>query len=395
MRTANQVICAGLMLAIAAGFCGCQSEADAKKKAFRENYQKKSTPVKLITVRGMLDDGRIDEAQRTLQELLVEEPENPSVLSLMGRAMMIQKNIPEARTYFEKAIALNEPTGEALLGMGVIAQSGDDHAGALEFYQKALALSPANTECILAVSNTLDVLGRSDEAASLLDAKLAVKPSDSTLLMAAAGLAGRSENLDKAVRLYQRAATVDSKNTKAYQSLATLYISRGNWGNAAAVYEKAMAAADESAKEELLLKLANSSFNAGRFRTALNSYDQLSISQRNNPDVWLGLAQSALGVSDVKRARYAAGKAMSLVDNCIEAKLVLGCANYLDGKYLTALESFNPLTADEKVGGFASFMAGRCYMKLGRDRQAQAAFDKATQIAPENPLVSLFLKDNK
>jgi len=395
MRTLNQVICSGLFLAIIAGLCGCQNETDAKKKAFLENYQKKSSPVKLTAIRGQLENGQIDQAQKSLQELLVEEPENVSALTLMGRIWIAQKNLPEAKASFEKAIALNEPTGEALLGMGVVAQSGDDHTTALDYYQKALALAPANTECILAVSNTLDVLGRSDEAASLLDAKLSIKPSDSTLLMAAAAQAGRSGNRDKAIRLYQHAAEANSKNTQAMQSLATLYVSSGNWANAADVYAKMVAMAAESDKEEVLQKFATCSFNAGRFRVALDSYDKLSLSQRDNADVWLGMAQSALGVSDVKRARNAARKVMSLVDNSIEAQLVLGCANYLDGKYLTSLELFNRLSADDKAGGFATFMAGKCYQKLGRTKQAQAAFDRATQTAPDSPLVSMFLNEKK
>jgi tetratricopeptide (TPR) repeat protein len=391
----NHAIFGGLVLALVAGLCGCQNEADAKKKAFRDNYQKKSAPVKLTAIRGQLNNGQIAEAHKSLQALLAEDSENAFAWTLMGRAWIAQKNLPEAKTCFEKAISLNEPTGDALLGMGVIAQSGDDHTTALDYYQKALDLTPANTECILAISNTLDVLGRSDEAASLLDAKLSIKPSDSTLLMAAAAQAGRSGNTDKAIRLYQRAAAVDPKNTRAMQSLATLYISGGDWASAADVYAEASAVAEESDKEDYLQRQASCSFNAGRFRAALDSYDKLSISQRNSPDIWLGIAQSALGVSDAKRARYAAQKALSLKNDCTEAQLVLGCADYLDGKYLTALELFNRLSADDKAGGFATFMAGRCYMKLGRDKQAQAAFDRATQTAPESPLVSMFLNEKK
>lgn len=393
MRTLNQAIIGGLVLAIIAGLCGCQDDTNAKKKAFLENYQNKSGPVKLTAIRGQLDNGQIDDAQKSMQELLVEEPENTSAWTLMGRIWIAQKNLTEAKACFEKAIALNEPSGEALLGMGVIAQSGEDHTTALDYYQKALVLAPANTECILAVSNTLDVLGRSDEAASLLDAKLSTKSSDSTLLMAAAAQAGRLGNKDKAVRFYQHAAAVNPKNTKAMQSLATLYISGGDWANAADVYAKALAIAEESDKEDFLQKLATCSFNAGRFRAALDSYDTLSLSQRNNADIWLGMAQSALGVSDAKRARYAAQKTLSLKNDCIEAQLVLGCADYLDGKYLTAMGSFNQLSEDDKVGGFATFMVGKCYQKLGRTKQAQAAFDRVTQTAPDSPLVAMFLNE--
>jgi tetratricopeptide (TPR) repeat protein len=213
--------------------------------------------------------------------------------------------------------------------------------------------------------------------------------------MTAAALASRAGNTDKAIRLYQRAAAADPKNTKALQSLAMLYISSGNWASAADTYEKAMAVADASETENYLQRLASCSFNAARFRTALDSYDKLSVLRRDDPDIWLGIAQSALGVSNLKRARYAAQKTLSLKNDCDEARLVLGCADYLDGKYLTALESFNKLVTDDKAGSFATFMVGRCYLKLGRTKQAQAAFDKATLTAPESPLVSIFLNETK
>jgi len=152
--------------------------------------------------------------------------------------------------------------------------------------------------------------------------------------------------------------------------------------------------ADESQKENYLRLLASCSLSAGQYRDALNAFDKLSVMRRSDPDVWLGMAQAALGMSDLKRARYSAQKALSYKHQCPQADAILGSADYLDKKYLSALERFTRLSGDPQVGGFACFMAGRCYLKMGRMEQAQAAFDKAIQIYPESPLAALLMNQN-
>jgi tetratricopeptide (TPR) repeat protein len=175
-------------------------------------------------------------------------------------------------------------------------------------------------------------------------------------------------------------------------ALATIYVSTRDWNNAADIYEKLFKLVKDDQKEEYLLQVADSSLNAGRNRRALECYDKLSVSHRNDSHIWLGMAISALGVSDVTRAKSSAQKALSYQPDCVEAHIVVGCADYMNGKSLMALGTFIPLMEHEKFGSFASFMASRCYEKMGRADQALAAFKQAVDLNPDSPLIAMFMK---
>jgi tetratricopeptide (TPR) repeat protein len=390
MRTIQTAIYAGLLSVIITGACGCQTEQQ-KKAAFKQKYNKTASPVKLTAAATMFEQGQVQSAQAAVEEILKNSPDNAAAHVLSGRILLEQQQYGQARQEFEKAASIDAGLSEAWFGLGVVAQSGDDHAAALEFYQKALTQNPNHTETILATANTLEILDRRQEAAQLLDVKITANPSDIKLLCAAAELANRLGNPEKAVSLYRRAATIQPQNVHVLHALATTYISSGDWNNAADTYEKLPALVEADKQEECLYSIADSSLNAGRYRRALECFDKLSVTRRNDSRVWLGLAVSALGVSDITRAKTCAQKALSINSGCVEARMVGGCADYLNGKYLTALESFIPVMNHEEFGGFASFMASRCYEKLGRSDQAQATFKKAAELNPKSPLVAMFL----
>ncbi|MBM4103421.1 MAG: tetratricopeptide repeat protein [Planctomycetes bacterium] len=392
MRTTRRILCCCMILAV---LCGCQTEQQ-KKSAFKQQYNEKASPVKLTAVEAMLEQGQVESARQAVGGILKAQPENAAAWLLLGQIFLEQKNYGGARLAFEKTTSLNENTADAWFGLGVVAQSSNDHISALEYYQKALAWNPACTEAILAVANTLEILERRDEAAQFLDPKITDNPSDTKLLCAAADLANRTRQTDKAISLYRRAATLNPQDEQILRSLAMTYVFRGDWAAAADTFEKVLLCAAETDRQaDYLYWVADSSLNAGRFRRALECFDKLSVVRRKDADVWLGMAQSAMGISDIKRAKICAQKALSFRNDCFEAQTVIGCADYLDGKYLTALESFIPLANNESLGGFASFMAGRCYQKLGRDVQATMAFEKAVRLNPQSPLVAMFLNGSK
>ncbi|MEN6309056.1 MAG: tetratricopeptide repeat protein [Anaerohalosphaeraceae bacterium] len=378
------------MLALVAG---CQTQQQAGTTA-KDQYNQTAAPVKLSTAQVEYNQGMYPEARKTITQVLDADSANAPAYCLLGKIDLAEGKPVPAREAFGRALACDPNHAEAWFGSGVVAQSEDNHPLALKQYQKAQACNPDNIEYAVAIANTMNALGRSEEAAQYLDAQIASNGKDVQLLCTAAATANRLGDREKAIQLYRRASIADPRNRDVQCSLATVYVAGSDWQNAADTYEKLLVSATDKQKEECLQMLASCSLNAGQFRKALHAYDKLSVIRRDDPDVWLGMSQAALGTSDLKRARYSAQKSLSLKQDGPQADAILGSADYLDKKYLSALERFNRLSGDPQVGGFASFMAGRCYLKLGRITQAQTAFDKALQISPESPLVALFMKQN-
>jgi tetratricopeptide (TPR) repeat protein len=372
------------------GACGCQNPQE-KKAAFKQKYNKTAAPVKLTAVENMLEQGQIDSAQSALNDILKNSPDNAPAHVLSGRILLEQQQYGKARETFEKAISIDPNSSDAWSGLGVVAQSCDEHGQALEYYQKALACNPNDTQMILAVSNTLELLNRREVAVEFLNIKIVGNPSNLELLCAAGDLAGRLGQTDKSIGYYRRAMTLAPQNVKVLHALGMVYISRGNWSDAADTFEKLHPLVGADLQEDYLYRIAETSLNAGRYRRALECFDTLSVSRRNDSHVWIGMAMSSLGVSDISRAKTSAQKALSYQPDCVEAHIVIGCVDYMNNKSLTALGTFVPLMEHKEFGGFASFMASRCYEKMGRSDQAQAAFKQAAQLNPDSPLVAMFV----
>jgi tetratricopeptide (TPR) repeat protein len=176
------------------------------------------------------------------------------------------------------------------------------------------------------------------------------------------------------------------------ETLAYCYITDEQWDQAIKMFEKISASVDGEKKIACLQMLALCCMNAGEYGRAVTYYDRLSVSQRDNEELWLQMSQAALGAGAAKRAFTCAARALSLRPGWADAIAVQGCAQYLDNDYDTAIRTFGRLTANRKIGGFAWLMSGRCYQQLGRKDLADVAYEKASRLNPESRLVSLLAK---
>ena len=98
-----------------------------------------------------------------------------------------------------------------------------------------------------------------------------------------------------------------------------------------------------------------------------------------------------MGSNDPKRAAYCATKALKCDPSNMQGYAVLGSAQYLQGEYGTALETFYKIVDHEELAGFAWFMTARCYQQLGQNIQANAAFEHAENLDPDSELISTFM----
>jgi Tfp pilus assembly protein PilF len=372
--------------------CGCQ---EPNKPSARDLWNHTSTPAKLVVAQNQLEQGQLDKAEQTIGDCLKAEPDNPQVNIMAGRVRLAARQTESAREFFQKAVEIDDTAADGWFGLGIIAQDTGDNAKALEHYRKAMQISPQRIEYVLAAARTLALLEQTDQGLALLDEQLSKTGGDAQLLCAAAQLARKAGQTDKARDYYCRAMIVNPADTSVMFSLAELYLSQGQWAQAADIYEKLLPRTQGTQKQECLRNIADCSLNAGRYSQALNFYDRLSVELRQDADIWLGMAKSALGAGDARRAKYSAQKALTIRSGWNEAFAVLGCAQYLGGEYSDAAGTFDSLTADPDLCGFAWLMNGQSLQKLGKTAQAKDAFARAEKINPDSELVRLMAGEKK
>lgn len=87
-------------------------------------------------------DKQWDFAEKELQKLIDQHPEDPKYLMAMGDIYRMQKNMEQAKKYYLTILKLPEGHGPAYLQLGFLAEQDGDTAGALAFYDKVLELHP-------------------------------------------------------------------------------------------------------------------------------------------------------------------------------------------------------------------------------------------------------------
>jgi tetratricopeptide (TPR) repeat protein len=156
------------------------------------------------------EQGKIQEAKRAAERLILVDPDNAAALTqigaiylkldlydfaisklgqavtldpnhyeaynVCGNALRELKQYEEALTSFERAIALNPGYAEAYNNSGNILNEVERFEEALSRYDKAIALNPDYVEAYYNRGNTLIELGRSDEALASFDKAIALKP---------------------------------------------------------------------------------------------------------------------------------------------------------------------------------------------------------------------------
>lgn len=382
-----------IMAVILSGMlAGCATQADSKKTA-AEQWEKTALPAKLSTVENLIERGQTAEARETLQKCLQVDPDLAAAHFMMGRVQVIENQSAEACASFEKTVALDATFDAAWYHLGVLSFLDGNTEQALDAYQKALALNPAKTEYITAIAQLYMKTDRIEQARLLLDEKLAQQPQDRDLLLCMAELTHRMGQLDKTTALYERVLRINAKDSQIIELLGYCYIAQKDWSNATRTFERLLEVVDEEARKESVLNtLALCALNANRYSQALSCYDKLSLLRRDDAEVWLNMAQAALGADLPKRASYSAQKALLLKPSWPQAYAVLGSAQYLQAEYDEALASFARVCDDSELGGFAWFMTGRTYARLGQTANADTAYKKAGDRGTDSLLISRFLK---
>ena len=145
---------------------------DELKKKFDENPRRYFAPL----ANEFRKAGDIDQAILICEEFLPQQPGHMSGHIVYGQALYEAGKLPESRTVFETALALDPENLIALRHLGDIARGQADHAAARNWYVRVLDADPRNEE-IQGLIATLDREIPSVEAESVVEASAPAAPA--------------------------------------------------------------------------------------------------------------------------------------------------------------------------------------------------------------------------
>jgi tetratricopeptide (TPR) repeat protein len=367
---------------------GCSSYAQKKRDAHMK-WSKVSAKAKVDVAKDFFRNGRYEDALATARQCVLSDPELAAGHLVIGKVYYVNGRFAQAQSALIQAVGYDENLDEAWYWLGEIALHNKTPLQALEHYNRAMSIRPTSTDYIIAVVETYASQGRYEDSLRLLEGKMELMPANADLKVADADISQRLGRTSQAIRMYSQALLIDSDNVDIAESLGYCYIEQENYKDAARMFERVAQDATGENKTAALKLLAMCSMNSGQYGKAVGYYNTLSLEKRDDEQLWLQMGQAALGAGAPNRAGVCAARALSLRPGWPDAIALEGCAQYLKNDYDTAIQTFSRLTTNEKMGGFAWLMSGRCYQQLGRQALADKAYENASQLNPQSKLISL------
>jgi Flp pilus assembly protein TadD len=174
----------------------------------------------LPTAISSLENGKLEDAARTLSEILQRTPDDPEANYYLGIAYFREGRPKEARPYLEKATRLSPSHASAWKALGLILLGAEDHRGASLSLTKACELDAKDEDSCYLLGRSLFVLGKYDDAVEPFEKAIrAVAPGNlaaahraAALNLAELGKTGEAErHFREAVRLYRASPQPDPR----------------------------------------------------------------------------------------------------------------------------------------------------------------------------------------
>ncbi len=388
------------MILVLAVCAGCESHSKSKKMA-QEKWDKASAGIKLNLARQKYEENCFDEAEKILSECVAADPNNAQAHLLYGKLLLAKDKQADAERELRLAVGIDGELGEGWYWLGLAAQKSGRSQQTLVYYDKALALNPTDIDYILAVAETYAEQEKFEEAIKLLEEKIAAMPREISLKTAAADLMWRLGKNERAIELYKEAMLMKDDDSNIAEALGFCYVFSSRWSEGAEIFNKltercsTLGEADgqNEQKKNLYLQMAAlCSMNCAQYDRAVNYYNELSVKERDNAEIWVKMGQASLGAGAAERALMCGERALDLQPGDADATALIGCVQYSMGDFAAAIRSFEKITSDGKNGGLSWLMKARCYERLGLNNEAGQAYKKAFEIEPGSELGNFLAK---
>ncbi len=343
----------------------------------------------------LLRVGRTAEAIRAIRWALASQPENPTYVDLLGRALETSGAYEEAVADYEKLLKAR--------GVGSTPLTSErDKRFAAYMLQRIInlrRLAGQTSEAMSAIERMRVVLGSDDPAANILLVELLREQAKYAEALGAAR-AARAKHPDHIRLLYLEAATLadlnrvddgvallrsrlkgDADDYNGHVAIASLYLDAGRAREAVESARKALelSAPDQQKRQtDALILLSSAQERAGDSKGSEESLRRVLAAALNNLGYFLVERNDRLdeALEMIKRAVRAEPANASFLDS-------LGWAYFKLGKLQEAERHLSDAARRNPSSVAIQEHLGDLYQKLGKTELARAAWQKALTFASE------------
>ncbi|MGA7178259.1 MAG: XrtA/PEP-CTERM system TPR-repeat protein PrsT [Thiobacillaceae bacterium] len=298
-----------------------------------------------------LKRGEFDAALKAAAEMAQKQPQSPLPVYLTGVAYMGKKDEPNARKYFEQAIARSAT-----------------------YFPAAAALAQLDLKD-----------GQAKAAQARFDAVLAADPKNIQAMEGQALLALKSGQENKFLEWLNKATQTDSKALKPRALIAQYYLSKRDFAKALAAARDAISAQpDDPAARELL---GSTQLAAGEVNNAISTYGKLVEMKPDSAAIRLQQGRALMAAQQLDAAQASFEKALNIKPDFIEAQLALASLDAKAGRYNEGIKIARQIQTSQPGNITGLVLEGDIHMAAKQPADALSSYEKAATVRPSGGLI--------
>lgn len=199
------------------------------KKLFKENEDKAGTTAATLglvqNADAKLAAGDVPAASKLYEQALDRNPSLPEVYLGLTRIALFTGQLDEAKVHATAATRLAPKQGLSWTLLGLVHESREDLAGALEHLRKGAQLSPNVFLCQFNFGRVLAQAGKFPEAIQALTTATTLEPKNPDGFYTLGIAHKEAGQFEKALKAFERAKDLNPKNVDAWATLADVLFS--------------------------------------------------------------------------------------------------------------------------------------------------------------------------
>ncbi len=305
---------------------------------------------KIMVIFAYLRDKKFNQAIQFTQNILNKQPDNATLINIMGVVQYMSGHLKKGRQYFEKTLQMDPGNTAALINLARLDEKTGEVKKAERIYRKIISAAPKNA----------------------------------TVLMALAGLAEKRGEKQQQIKWLEKIRSVDKKNIAARVTLAEYFIQTKNFIQVKQLLNEMEA----EHKGQAVIAVVRA-----EFLIATKSYNQaMSVIRKlikTHPKAYVGYYLKGLNELKMRQqqAESSLNKAYQLNPESIQSAVLLAQIKLKSHDFKAALVLGKHIKQLLPTKALGAVIMGDAAMGLHQYPQAMQAYDAAWQFDQTRNLV--------
>jgi tetratricopeptide (TPR) repeat protein len=316
-----------------------------------------------------------------LKQVLAQDPVNFDAALLSGRVKLVQGQVDEALSTFEKLNKTFVGAPNLLYHLALAQILKKDRAGALNSLNQAVARNPFFSEAVLLQANLNIENGDPDAAILALKTLIQARPRLAQAHLLLANAYRSQGNFNDALTVYDRLIVLYPKNPEGPFLKGVVHLQQNQKAEAQKAFQDALEldAKYVPAVEKLVdINLANKQYPA-----ALQRVQKLLDTDQDKPLPHLLLGKVYFAQGNLDQAEAAVNQAIKLLPDYQPAYVLLVQIYIAAKKHQEALAKLQPMLAKNPNNKSVLLQIGMIYDALKDYQKARDTYEKLIQIDPD------------